>query len=56
MWKVKRMNTARIVALITAVGAGGIAAYPAGGSDNVLPQNNSIDVARGGVLGPTTQT
>ena len=56
MWKVKRMNTAHIVALTTAVGAGGMAAYPADGSDNVLPPNNSIDVARGGVLGPTTQT
>ncbi len=34
MWKVKRMNTARIVALTIAVGAGGIAAYLASGSDN----------------------
>jgi Flp pilus assembly protein CpaB len=34
MWKVKRMNTARIVVLTIAVGAGGIAAYPASGSDN----------------------
>ncbi len=34
MWKVKRMNTARIVVLTFAVGAGGIAAYPADGSDN----------------------
>jgi pilus assembly protein CpaB len=33
MWKVKRMNTARIVVLAIAVGAGGIAAYPASGSD-----------------------
>jgi hypothetical protein len=56
MWKVKRMNTARIVALTTAVGAGGMAAYPADGFDNVLSPNNSINVARGGVLGPTTQT
>ena len=27
MWKVKRMNTARIVVLAIAIGAGGIAAY-----------------------------
>jgi Flp pilus assembly protein CpaB len=33
MWKVKRMNTARIVDLTVAVGAGGIAAYLASGSD-----------------------
>src|SRR3984893_7115261 len=33
MWKVKRMNTARIVVLTVAVGAGGVAAYLASGSD-----------------------
>jgi hypothetical protein len=33
MWKVKRMNTARIVVLTTAGGAGGIAACFASGSD-----------------------
>src|SRR6195952_1897137 len=33
MWKVKRMNTARIVVLPIAVGAGGIAAFLASGSD-----------------------
>jgi len=33
MWKVKRMNTARIVVLTIALGAGGIAAYLASGSD-----------------------
>src|ERR1700716_2479391 len=33
MWKVKRMNTARIVVLAIAIGAGGIAAYLASGSD-----------------------
>ena len=41
MWKVKRMNTARIVVLTIAVGAGGIAAYLASGSDHkpvVAPQ------------------
>jgi pilus assembly protein CpaB len=32
MWKVKRMNTARIVVLAIALGAGGIAAYLASGS------------------------
>jgi len=37
MWKVKRMNTARIVVLTIAVGAGGIAAYLASGSDNKPP-------------------
>src|SRR6202161_4814130 len=37
MWKVKRMNTARIVVLTIAVGAGGIAAYLASGSDKALP-------------------
>jgi pilus assembly protein CpaB len=36
MWKVKRMNTARIVVLANAVGAGGIAAYLTSGSDNEL--------------------
>jgi pilus assembly protein CpaB len=34
MWKVKRMNTAPIAVLTIALGAGGIAAYPASGSDN----------------------
>lgn len=33
MWEVKRMNTARIVVLTIAVGAGGVAAYLASGSD-----------------------
>ena len=33
MWKVKRMNTARIVVLTTAGGAGGTAACFASGSD-----------------------
>jgi pilus assembly protein CpaB len=34
MWKVKRMNTAPIVVLTIALGAGGCVAYPASGSDN----------------------
>jgi len=38
MWKVKRMNTARIVVLTIAVGAGGIAAYLASGSDKKQAQ------------------
>jgi len=33
MWKVKRMNTARIVVLAIALGAGGVAAYLASRSD-----------------------
>lgn len=33
MWKVKRMNAARITVLAIAIGAGGIAAYLASGSD-----------------------
>src|SRR3979490_1436194 len=37
MWKVKRMNTARIVVLTIALGAGGVAAYLASGSDNKTP-------------------
>jgi pilus assembly protein CpaB len=37
MWKVKRMNTARIVVLTIAVGAGGVAAYLASGSDDNKP-------------------
>ena len=37
MWKVKRMNTARIVVLTIAVGAGGVAAYLASGSDKPAP-------------------
>ena len=42
MWKVKRMNTARIVVLTIAVGAGGIAAYLASGSDNKPPPAEPI--------------
>src|ERR1700688_3465948 len=38
LWKVKRMNTARIVVLTIAVGAGGIAAYLASGSDKPAPE------------------
>ena len=35
MWKVKRMNTARIVGLTIAPGVGGIAAILAGGPDKI---------------------
>jgi pilus assembly protein CpaB len=47
MWKVKRMNTARIVVLTIAVGAGGIAAYLASGSDKTpepTVQLQTVDV------------
>src|ERR1700761_2588574 len=37
MWKVKRMNRARIIVLAIAIGAGGVAAYLASGSDNRAP-------------------
>jgi pilus assembly protein CpaB len=37
MWKVKRMNRARIVVLTIALGAGGVAAYLASGSDSKPP-------------------
>ena len=37
MWKVKRMNKARIVVLTVAIGAGGVAAYLASGSDTRQP-------------------
>jgi hypothetical protein len=57
MWKVKRMNTARIVVLTIAAGAGGVAACPATGSDNTLSLTDTINVARDGVSRPaTTQT
>jgi pilus assembly protein CpaB len=42
MWKVKRMNTARIVVLTIAVGAGGIAAYLASGSDSKPPPSAPV--------------
>jgi pilus assembly protein CpaB len=51
MWKVKRMNTARIVVLTIAVGVGGTAASAADGSDHKpLPtetaaQPQTVDVS-----------
>jgi pilus assembly protein CpaB len=49
MWKVKRMNRARIVVLTIAIGAGGVAAYLASGSDSAPPpapvvQMQTVDV------------
>jgi pilus assembly protein CpaB len=38
MWKVKRMNTARIVVLAIALGAGSVALYLASGSNEPAPQ------------------
>jgi len=49
MWKVKRMNTARIVVLTIAIVAGGVAAYLASGSDPTpvvdrTPKLETVDV------------
>jgi pilus assembly protein CpaB len=50
MWKVKRMNTARIVVLAIAVGAGGIAAYLASGSDSKPPPEPTVQMQTVDVL------
>src|SRR5260370_1463515 len=50
MWKVKRMNTPRIVVLTIAVGAGGVAAYLASGSDNKPPAEPVAQLQTGDVL------
>jgi pilus assembly protein CpaB len=42
MWKVKRMYTARMIVLTIALGAGGIAAYPASGSDDTSAQTEPV--------------
>src|SRR5579863_10483448 len=42
MWKVKRMNRARIVVLTIALGAGGVAAYLASGSDSKAPPGEPV--------------
>src|SRR5216684_4423294 len=42
MWIVKRMNTARIVVLTIALGAGGVAAYLASGFDKKPSPNEPI--------------
>jgi hypothetical protein len=39
------MNTARIVVLTVAIGTGGIAAYPAGGSYSPAPQSGMLSLA-----------
>ena len=49
MWKVKRMNKPRIVVLAIAIGAGGVAAYLASGSDKPAPtqpvvQMQTVDI------------
>jgi len=50
MWKVKRMNRARIIVLTIAIGAGGVAAYLASGSDKApapaepVAQLQTVDV------------
>src|ERR1700733_5417727 len=50
MWKVKRMNTARIVVLTIAVGAGGVAAYLASGSDPKAPAEPAVQLQTVDVL------
>jgi pilus assembly protein CpaB len=50
MWKVKRMNRARIIVLTIAIGAGGVAAYLASGADKApapaepVAQLQTVDV------------
>jgi pilus assembly protein CpaB len=63
MWKVKRMNTARIVVLAIALGAGGVALYLASSSDAPPPPQVAevpttdvlvakADIALGQAIGP----
>jgi pilus assembly protein CpaB len=55
MWKVKRMNTACIFVLTIALGAGGIAAYPASRSDNTpAPSEPVARLQTAGVLVATS--
>jgi pilus assembly protein CpaB len=42
MWKVKRMNRARIIVLTIAIGAGGVAACLASGSDSKPPRAEPV--------------
>jgi pilus assembly protein CpaB len=62
MWKVKRMNSARIIVLAVAIGAGGIAACLASGSDAqpvtqaLTPQLDTVDVLVAKVDIPFGQT
>jgi pilus assembly protein CpaB len=54
MWKVKRMNTARMIVLTIALGAGGIAAYSPDECDNtrdqakVVARSQIADIAKSG--------
>jgi len=50
MWKVKRMNRARIVVLTIAIGAGGVAAFLASGSDNRPPTEPAVQLQTADVL------
>jgi hypothetical protein len=55
MWKVKRMNTARIIVPTTAPRAGGIAAFPASGSDHTrAPTEPVARLQAAGVLVATS--
>jgi pilus assembly protein CpaB len=57
MWKVKRMNRARIAVLAIALGAGGIAAYLVSGSDEKpapaqpVAQLPTVDVQKSSLRG-----
>ena len=50
MWKVKRMNRARIVVLTIAIGAGGVAAFLASGSDTRPPTEPVVQLQTADVL------
>src|ERR1700747_3102626 len=50
MWKVKRMNRARIVVLTIAIGAGGVAAFLASGSDTRQPTEPVVQLQTADVL------
>jgi pilus assembly protein CpaB len=50
MWKVKRMNTARIVVLAIALGAGGVALYLASSSDSPPPPPQAAELPTTDVL------
>jgi pilus assembly protein CpaB len=52
MWKVKRMNTARIFVLTIALGGGGFAAFFADGPDNTpVPSKPVAGLRTAAVLG-----
>src|ERR1700747_958805 len=50
MWKVERMNRARIVVRRIAIGAGGLAAFLASGSDNRPPTETAVQLQTADVL------